>query len=156
LYAHHLLLSHHACHCRAALTWSVRLALRAKIHASAGGLGSLLRRLGWRSRQAELDQAQARHLPWKKSSARWIAVVANPRPREAGALVVVRGRVDQVADDLLPGPAFRGGAPFVDSEELVRNSGLPATVLIEVGTNHRLADKEPLKRMLEACGGHLT
>src|SRR5581483_7593025 len=25
------------------------------------------------------------------------------------ALVVVRGRVDQVADDLLPGPAFGGG-----------------------------------------------
>lgn len=37
---------------------------------------------------------------------------------------------------------------FVDSEELVRNSGLPATALIEVGNDHRLADPEPLQRML--------
>lgn len=39
--------------------------------------------------------------------------------------------------------------PFANSEELVRNSGLPA--LIEVGTDHRLADDEPLARMLAAC-----
>jgi uncharacterized protein len=43
--------------------------------------------------------------------------------------------------------------PFADSEELVRNSGLPAWALVEVGTDHRLADPEPLRRMLEACGG---
>jgi hypothetical protein len=43
--------------------------------------------------------------------------------------------------------------PFGDSEELVRNSGLPASALIEVGTDHRLADPEPLRKMLEACGG---
>lgn len=41
--------------------------------------------------------------------------------------------------------------PFADSEELVRNSGLPAWTLIEVGTDHRLADPEPLEMMLEAC-----
>jgi alpha-beta hydrolase superfamily lysophospholipase len=41
--------------------------------------------------------------------------------------------------------------PFSDSEELVRNSGLPAYTLIEVGTDHRLADPEPLELMLEAC-----
>jgi alpha-beta hydrolase superfamily lysophospholipase len=41
--------------------------------------------------------------------------------------------------------------PFSDSEELVRNSGLPVSALIEVGTDHRLADPEPLKAMLEAC-----
>ncbi len=41
--------------------------------------------------------------------------------------------------------------PFVDSEELVRNSGLPGSALIEVGTDHRLADPEPLQKMLEAC-----
>ena len=41
--------------------------------------------------------------------------------------------------------------PFADSEELVRNSGLPASALIEVGTDHRLADPEPLEAMLEAC-----
>src|SRR5207302_1312289 len=43
--------------------------------------------------------------------------------------------------------------PFADSEELVRNSGLPTAALIEVGADHRLADNEPLKGMLEACEG---
>ena len=37
--------------------------------------------------------------------------------------------------------------PFADSEELVRNSGLPATALIEVGNDHRLADPESLGKM---------
>jgi hypothetical protein len=41
--------------------------------------------------------------------------------------------------------------PFGDSEELVRNSGLPASALIEVGTDHRLADPEPLTAMLKEC-----
>ena len=41
--------------------------------------------------------------------------------------------------------------PFTDSEELVRISGLPASALIEVGTDHRLANPEPLDRMLKAC-----
>ena len=41
--------------------------------------------------------------------------------------------------------------PFADSEELVRNSGLPSDSLIEVGTEHRLADPESLAKMLEAC-----
>jgi alpha-beta hydrolase superfamily lysophospholipase len=41
--------------------------------------------------------------------------------------------------------------PFSDSEELVRISGLPATALVEVGNDHRLADPEPLAAMLEAC-----
>src|SRR5947209_20466637 len=41
--------------------------------------------------------------------------------------------------------------PFADSEELVRNSGLPAWTLIEVGGDHRLADPESLDLMLEAC-----
>src|SRR6202022_2655351 len=40
--------------------------------------------------------------------------------------------------------------PFADSEELVKNSVLPATALIEVGTDHRLADPEPLEKMLRA------
>ena len=39
--------------------------------------------------------------------------------------------------------------PFEDSLELVRNSGLPASALVEVGTEHRLADEESLKKMLE-------
>jgi alpha-beta hydrolase superfamily lysophospholipase len=41
--------------------------------------------------------------------------------------------------------------PFADSEELVRKSGLPSSALVEVGPDHRLADPEPLKAMLEAC-----
>ncbi len=36
-----------------------------------------------------------------------------------------------------------------DSDELVRNSG---ATLIEVGNDHRLAELEPLKRMLRECG----
>ena len=43
--------------------------------------------------------------------------------------------------------------PFADSEELVRNSGLPTSALIEVGTDHRLADQEPLEMMLKECEG---
>ena len=43
--------------------------------------------------------------------------------------------------------------PFADSEELVKNSGLPASALIEVGSDHRLADPEPLAAMLKACEG---
>lgn len=41
--------------------------------------------------------------------------------------------------------------PFADSEELVAESGLPLRTLIEVGGDHRLADPEPLKAMLEVC-----
>lgn len=40
--------------------------------------------------------------------------------------------------------------PFADSEELARTSG---ATLIEVGTDHRLADPEPLAAMLNACEG---
>ena len=40
--------------------------------------------------------------------------------------------------------------PFAESEELARNSG---AALIEVGTDHRLADPEPLAAMLKACAG---
>jgi hypothetical protein len=52
--------------------------------------------------------------------------------------VILHGRADDVV-------------PFADSEELVRNSGLPATALVEVGRDHRLADPEPLATMLRAC-----
>ena len=44
--------------------------------------------------------------------------------------------------------------PFGDSEELVKNSGLPASALIEVGKDHWLADLGPLKAMLKACERH--
>ncbi len=41
--------------------------------------------------------------------------------------------------------------PFADSEELIRTSGLPASSLIEIGNDHRLAEPEPLETMLRAC-----
>jgi pimeloyl-ACP methyl ester carboxylesterase len=41
--------------------------------------------------------------------------------------------------------------PFADSEELIRNSRLLPASLIEVGTDHRLADPEPLATMWRAC-----
>jgi len=41
--------------------------------------------------------------------------------------------------------------PFRDSEELLRNSSLPASALIEVGSDHRLAEPEPLRAMLRMC-----
>ncbi|MCL4204611.1 MAG: hypothetical protein KJ000_19155 [Pirellulaceae bacterium] len=41
--------------------------------------------------------------------------------------------------------------PFADSEELVRNSGLPLDSLIEVGKEHRLADPDSLEAIVGAC-----
>lgn len=41
--------------------------------------------------------------------------------------------------------------PFADSEELVKNSGLQTSELIEVGNDHRLVDQEPLEMMLRTC-----
>lgn len=40
---------------------------------------------------------------------------------------------------------------FQHSEELVRNSRLPATALIEVGSDHRLADEQSLAVLLWVC-----
>lgn len=42
--------------------------------------------------------------------------------------------------------------PIADSRELVRTSGLPGSALTVVGTDHRLADPDPLQAMLDACG----
>ena len=41
--------------------------------------------------------------------------------------------------------------PFADSEELARNSELPASALIDLGTDHFLHESEPLEAMLRAC-----
>lgn len=41
--------------------------------------------------------------------------------------------------------------PIADSRELVRASELPESALVVVGTDHRLADPEPLQAMMEAC-----
>ncbi|MDB5336718.1 MAG: hypothetical protein JWN70_2337, partial [Planctomycetaceae bacterium] len=40
---------------------------------------------------------------------------------------------------------------FAESMELINNSRLPAEALIEVGSDHRLADLESLAAMLQAC-----
>ena len=58
---------------------------------------------------------------------------------KAGA-VILHSRADDVV-------------PFVHSQELIRNSKLAATALIEVGNDHRLADPESLEAMLGACEG---
>lgn len=41
--------------------------------------------------------------------------------------------------------------PFADSEELVHNSGLACTALVEVGTDHWLNDAHSLMKLLEVC-----
>jgi len=46
--------------------------------------------------------------------------------------------------------------PFAESEELIKNSGLPPSALIEVGSDHRLADPESLRQMLRACHGEFA
>lgn len=43
--------------------------------------------------------------------------------------------------------------PFAECEELVRNSDSTVPALVEVGTDHRLADPEPLVAMRRACEG---
>ncbi len=60
------------------------------------------------------------------------------------ARTVKRGTVilHSRADDVIP---------FADSEELIRISSLPLSALIEVGNDHRLADREPLVAMLLEC-----
>lgn len=40
---------------------------------------------------------------------------------------------------------------FADSEELIHNSGLPRSALIEVGSDHRLATLDALAAMLSNC-----
>ena len=41
--------------------------------------------------------------------------------------------------------------PFENTEELISNSSLPSSSLIEIGNDHRLAASEPLAKMFEAC-----
>lgn len=54
--------------------------------------------------------------------------------------VILHSRVDDVV-------------PFQDSVDLISESGLPSSALIEVGRDHRLADPEPLQALLRAAEG---
>ena len=54
--------------------------------------------------------------------------------------VILHSRADEVV-------------PFQDSVDLISMSQLPATSLIEVGRDHRLADPEPLEALLRAVEG---
>jgi pimeloyl-ACP methyl ester carboxylesterase len=46
--------------------------------------------------------------------------------------------------------------PFADSQDLVRDSGLARTALIEIGDDHRLATPAPLAVMLAVCEGRFA
>ncbi len=46
--------------------------------------------------------------------------------------------------------------PYAHSLELVANSGLPASALITVGSDHRLADAESLQALLNACAPRIS
>ena len=65
---------------------------------------------------------------WKKFGA---ATAAKP------GTVILHSRADEVI-------------PFADSVELLANSGLPKSALVEVGNDHRLADPEALAAMMLA------
>jgi hypothetical protein len=72
-------------------------------------------------------------------------VLLCPAWRKYGRVRTIRANstiLHSRADDVIP---------FADSEELVRNSGLPSYTLMETGSDHRLADPESLEMMLEAC-----
>lgn len=78
-------------------------------------------------------------------------VLLCPAWKKWGAIKTIKPGTDVLhsrADEVIP---------FSHSEELVRNSGLPYSTLIEVGSDHRLADPEPLDAMLRACdvGGNV-
>jgi hypothetical protein len=103
--------------------------------------------------QAEFD----RHWPHViVGSSRGGAVAMNIDSREKRPLVLLCPSWKQwgTAKTVIPGTVIlhsRADAvvPFADSEELLRNSGLTLESLIEVGSDHRLADFESLETMLK-------
>jgi len=106
--------------------------------------------------QAEFDQHQPQVVV---GSSRGGAVAMNVRC--AGAKLVLlcpAWKKWGTAQTVKPGSVILHSraddvVPFTDSEELLTNSGLPASALIEVGNDHRLADAEPLAAMLRQCDG---
>ena len=65
---------------------------------------------------------------------RWFGSVQVVKP----GTIILHSRADEVVS-------------FNDSEELLRNSGLPGDALIETGSDHRLADPASLQILLKAC-----
>jgi len=105
--------------------------------------------------QAEFDKHQPQVVV---GSSRGGAVAMNINSGDAKLVLLCPAWKFGTAKIVKPGTVIlhsRGDdvIPFSDSEELVRNSGLPVSALIEVGTDHRLADPEPLAAMLRACKG---
>ena len=103
--------------------------------------------------QAEFDKHQPKAVV---GSSRGGAVAMNINSGEAKLVLLCPAwRKFGTARKVKPGTVILHSraddvVPYADSEELVRKSGLPASALIEVGTDHRLADPEPLLRMLKA------
>ena len=101
--------------------------------------------------QAEFDQHQPQVVV---GSSRGGAVAMNINSGEA-KLVLLRPAWKKfgTARTIKPGTIILHSRaddviPFADSEELARNNG---AALIEIGTDHRLADPETLERMLREC-----
>jgi hypothetical protein len=106
--------------------------------------------------QAEFDK----HRPQAVVGSSWGGAVAMNINRGEAKLVLLcpAWRKHGTARTVKPGTAILHAraddvVPFADSEEPLRNSGLPASAVVEVGDDHRLADPEPLRKMLEACEG---
>ncbi len=105
--------------------------------------------------QAEFDKHQPRVIV---GSSRGGAVAMNVRSSARLVLLCPAWKKWGTTKTVKPGTVILHSRaddviPFADSEGLVRISGLPASALIEVGDDHRLADPEPLEAMLRACVG---
>jgi hypothetical protein len=104
--------------------------------------------------QVEFDEEKLQAIV---GSSRGGAVVMNMNSGDARLVLLCPAWKKQItaktmkADTVILHSRADDVVPFAASEELVRNSGLPAWTLIEVGSDHRLADPESLETMLEAC-----
>ena len=79
---------------------------------------------------------------WRTATRRWCCPARRGKYGSATTVKASTIILHSRADDAVP---------IADREELVRTSGLPASALIEVGSDRRLADSEPLEMMLAAC-----
>ena len=107
-----------------------------------------------RTAQAEYDQHQPDVIV---GSSRGGAVALNINSRDTPIVLLCPawknwGTVKKLKpDSLILHSRNDDVIPFADSEELVASSDLPPETLIEVGSDHRLANDESLSVMLWAC-----